>query len=55
MTPATPEDLNGIRPYVEKFAVEFGVDANALLNHPFVKVEPVSAQPFRGAFSAQLI
>lgn len=45
--PATQEDLQEIRPYVESFAAEFGLDAAELISGTFYKLTPDSANPYK--------
>ena len=45
--PATPEDLEAIRPWVENWCARFGGDAQALLAGPFIVLRPNSSSPYK--------
>ena len=45
--PASPEDMEAVRPCVETYAALFGADAEAILASPFTAVTPDSANPYR--------
>ncbi len=49
---ATAEDLQSIRPYLEKFATLFGLNAETLAEGPFTVVSPNSANPYRQLYVA---
>ena len=45
--PASPEDMEALRPYIEAYAALFGKDAEEILASPFTVVTPDSANPYR--------
>lgn len=50
--PAKPEDLEEIRPELEKFCLLFGDNPAELLNAPFTVVTPDSSTPYRQMYVA---
>ena len=48
---AQAEDLQEIRPFVEKYAVEFGCDAEQLLAGRFLVLAPRSSNPFNKMYA----
>ncbi|MDY3845554.1 MAG: glutamate synthase [Eubacteriales bacterium] len=51
-SPATEEDLEDIRPYVEAFCAYFGYDPAFVLGHPFTKIVPDSHNPYKQMYVA---
>jgi glutamate synthase domain-containing protein 3 len=47
----TDEDLRGLRPHLEEFCGEFGLDVEAVLARPFLKLEPFSHRPYGGKYA----
>ena len=46
-SPATPEDMEKARPYIETYASLFGADAKEILDSPFTVITPDSRNPYR--------
>jgi len=49
--PATEEDKELMRPYVEEYAGYFGADSGAILNGEFIKIYARSHRPFGGLYA----
>lgn len=49
---AEAADLEVIKPYVQKFADAFQMDAEALLDRPFILLTPNSASPYKQLYTA---
>ncbi|UCH33703.1 MAG: hypothetical protein JSV65_14190 [Armatimonadota bacterium] len=50
--PAGEDDLRQLRAYVEEYAREFGLNAKAILSHPFTTLVPSSHRPYGGKYAA---
>lgn len=50
--PASPADLDLVRPYLEEFCRHFGKDLGAVLDAPFTLVTPDSRNPYRQMYVA---
>ncbi|MGN0165990.1 MAG: glutamate synthase [Lachnospiraceae bacterium] len=50
--PATKEDLEQIKKYVEEFCELFGKDSNEILNSPFTVITPDSKNPYKQMYVA---
>ncbi|MDE4907014.1 hypothetical protein L0665_00020 [Methanogenium marinum] len=48
--PFTEDDREKIRPYIEKYCREFGVDEPELFSDEYVHIGPSSARPFAGKY-----
>ncbi|WP_460007842.1 GltB/FmdC/FwdC-like GXGXG domain-containing protein [Methanogenium cariaci] len=48
--PFTEKDREKIRPYIEKYCQEFGVDEPELFRDDYVHIGPSSARPFAGKY-----
>ena len=51
-SPATEEDLEGIRSYLEEFCAQFGRSVSEILDAPFTKIEPDSKNPYKQMYVA---
>jgi glutamate synthase domain-containing protein 3 len=49
---ANEDDLAQLRPHVAEFCAEFGLDAQSVLSHPFVRLAPSSHRPYGGKYAA---
>jgi glutamate synthase domain-containing protein 3 len=49
---AEDEDIASIRPHLEEFSSEFGVDLDEILSAPFVKLVPSSHRPYGSKYAA---
>lgn len=49
--PATPEDIERIKPFIMEFSQYFEVDPSKLLNSSYTRIAPVSARPFAGKYT----
>lgn len=52
MRRAAEADLAQIRPHLEEFCAEFGLDLGQLLSEPFIRLEPFSHRPYGGKYAA---
>jgi glutamate synthase domain-containing protein 3 len=50
-TPATDEQKMMIKPIIEDFAQEFGIDAKNLISSEYVRISPASARPFANKYT----
>jgi len=46
------EDLRVLRPHLEEYCSEFGLDVEAVLGRPFLKLAPFSHRPYGGKYAA---
>lgn len=51
LLPATTEDLEEIRPYVQEFCKEFGQDADAVLASDYVVLRPNTKNPYKKMYA----
>jgi len=49
--PFTEKERQLIRPYIEKYCIEFGIDDPALFKDEYVRIGPASARPFAGKYT----
>lgn len=49
--PASEEDIERIKPFIEEFSSLFGFDAGSLLTASYTRIAPVSARPFAGKYT----
>ena len=50
--PASAQDLDAVRPYLEEFCRRFGKDLSVILNAPFTLAVPDSRNPYRQMYVA---
>ena len=49
--PASDEDIELIRPFIEEYVGYFGGDAKEILSASFLKLWPKSSRPFGGLYA----
>ena len=49
---ASEDDFAQLRPHLEEYCAEFGLDVQSVLSHPFAKLVPSSHRPYGGKYAA---